>query len=281
MLLSIAAAALSLVIVFLVVSLLCTTAQEFIAGLFSMRARTLEATLAKMLDDEERTGMLEQLYGHPLIKSLAPSGRQPSYIPKDQFAMAVHDMLTRGQALQVGNVLPVFRILMKEAGGDEAAFKKSVENWFEASMERAGGWYKRQTQRIVLTLGLLIAIGFNIDAMRIVTTIADSPPTVQQNVLDEARKIAAKANPQVNLEDVGRLQIPFGWTKDYQVAGGAVRWTSDWLVAWTVAFVGWGMTALAASLGSQFWFSILVRFVNIRSAGAKPEEAEAAKTQAG
>jgi len=273
MLLSIAAAALSLVIVFLVVSLLCTTVQEFVAGVFSMRARTLEATLAKMLDDEGRTGMVEQLYGHPLIRSLAPSGRQPSYIPKDQFAMAIHDMLARGRALQAGNVLPVFRILMKEAGGDEAAFRKSVESWFEASMERAGGWYKRQTQRIVLTLGLLIAIGFNIDAMRIATTIARSPPTVQESVLDEARKIAARSDQQANFEDIGRLQIPFGWTEDYQVAGGAVRWTSDWLVAWTVAFVGWVMTALAASLGSQFWFSMLVRFVNIRSAGPKPEGA--------
>ena len=150
MLLSIASAAISLVIVFLVVSLLCTTAQEFVAGLFSMRAKTLEATLEKMLDDEERTSLVDQFYAHPLIKSLAPSGRLPSYIPKDQFAMAIHDMLTRNRALQVGNVLPVFRILMKEAGGDEVAFKKSVETWFEASMERAGGWYKRQTQRIIL-----------------------------------------------------------------------------------------------------------------------------------
>lgn len=35
------------------------------------------------------------------------------------------------------------------------------------------------------------------------------------------------------------------------------------------------MTVLAASLGSQFWFGILVRFANIRSAGDKPEEAKA------
>ena len=46
------------------------------------------------------------------------------------------------------------------------------------------------------------------------------------------------------------------------------------MIAWIVAFAGWAMTALAASLGSQFWFGILVRFVNIRSAGEKPEEAK-------
>lgn len=281
MLLSIASAAISLIIVFLVVSLLCTTAQEFVAGLFSMRARTLEATLEKMLDDEERTGLVDQLYAHPLIKSLAPSGRLPSYIPKAQFAMAIHDMLTRGRALQVGNVLPVFRILMKEAGGDEVAFKKSVETWFDASMERAGGWYKRQTQRIVLTLGLVIAIGFNIDAMRIATAVASAPPAMQTDVVAEAKRLVEQTNAQANLDTLTRLQIPFGWTKDYRVAGDAGPWTSAWLAAWIVAFAGWGMTALAASLGSQFWFGILVRFVNIRSAGDKPEETDAAKAKAG
>ena len=30
--------------------------------------------------------------------------------------------------------------------------------------------------------------------------------------------------------------------------------------------------ALAASLGSQFWFDVLVRFVNIRAAGVKPDD---------
>lgn len=280
MLLSIASAAISLIIVFLVVSLLCTTAQEFVAGLFSMRAKTLEATLEKMLDDEERTGLVDQLYAHPLIKSLAPSGRLPSYIPKDQFAMAIRDMLTRGRALQVGNVLPVFRILMKEAGGDEAAFKKSVEAWFDASMERAGGWYKRQTQRIVLTLGLVIAIGFNIDAMRIATTVASAPPATQTSVVEEAKRLVEQTGAQANLDTLTRLQIPFGWTKDYRVAGDAGPWTSAWVAAWIVAFAGWGMTALAASLGSQFWFGILVRFVNIRSAGDKPEASDAAKAKA-
>ena len=150
MLLSIAAAALALVIVFLVVSLLCTTAQEFIAGFFSMRARTLEVTLAKMLDDPNRSRLMGRLYDHPLIKSLSPSGRAPSYIPSEQFALAIHDMLSRGRALQVGHVQPVFRILMREVDGDEVEFKKAVAKWFDAGMERAGGWYKRQTQRIVL-----------------------------------------------------------------------------------------------------------------------------------
>lgn len=37
----------------------------------------------------------------------------------------------------------------------------------------------------------------------------------------------------------------------------------------------WAMMPLATSLGSQFWFGILVRFVNIRSAGDKPEDAKA------
>lgn len=95
MLISIAAAALVIVFLFLVIGLLCTMAQESIAGLLSMRAKTLEASLVKMLDDENRTAMVNTLYAHPLIKALAPSGRLPSHIPSDQFALAIHDILAR------------------------------------------------------------------------------------------------------------------------------------------------------------------------------------------
>jgi hypothetical protein len=273
MILSIAAAALALVIVFLVVSLMCTTAQEFIAGLFAMRAKTLEATLSKMLDDEERNKLMAQLYEHPLIKALAPSGRAPSYIPSDQFALAIHDMLSRGRALEVGSVLPVFRILWREAASNEAAFKTAVAKWFDAGMERAGGWYKRKTQRIVLLLGLAIAIVFNIDAVRVAYTVVRLPATAHLAVIDEAVAIGnQKDKATVDIDTLEKIKVPFGWTDDYRVApAGAERLSGAWWLAWLTVAVGWLITALAASLGAQFWFDILIRVSNIRSTGVKPE----------
>jgi hypothetical protein len=38
------------------------------------------------------------------------------------------------------------------------------------------------------------------------------------------------------------------------------------------------MTGLALSLGAPFWFDVLTRFVNVRSAGTKPDRADATAT---
>jgi hypothetical protein len=42
------------------------------------------------------------------------------------------------------------------------------------------------------------------------------------------------------------------------------------------AFLGWFLTALAASLGAPFWFDTLQRFVNVRGNGRSPEEEDIA-----
>jgi hypothetical protein len=38
--------------------------------------------------------------------------------------------------------------------------------------------------------------------------------------------------------------------------------------------LGWAISGLAASQGAPFWFDVLKRFTNVRSAGIKPAEAE-------
>jgi hypothetical protein len=43
------------------------------------------------------------------------------------------------------------------------------------------------------------------------------------------------------------------------------------------SIVGWLISLLAISLGSQFWFDILKKFINIRSSGAAAATAEAGR----
>jgi hypothetical protein len=46
-------------------------------------------------------------------------------------------------------------------------FTNRLEDWFNESMSRASGWYKRQTQRILFVLGLGMAVVFNVDIIQI------------------------------------------------------------------------------------------------------------------
>jgi len=35
--------------------------------------------------------------------------------------------------------------------------------------------------------------------------------------------------------------------------------------------MGWGLTAIAISMGSSFWFDILNKLINVRNTGSKPQ----------
>ena len=65
--------AIGLVFVYLIVSLLCSTLSEWIARIFAMRAKTLEAGIGRFLGGDEE--LRKKVYDHPLIKGLSRKGR--------------------------------------------------------------------------------------------------------------------------------------------------------------------------------------------------------------
>ncbi len=114
--------AIGLVLVYLVLSLTCMQIQEVIAGIFRWRANNLKDAIREMLADPRQSGsvleklqglaqylwgrissrtnhatlrsvltIVDQLYSHPLIKSLAQPGSKPAYIPSRIFALALFD----------------------------------------------------------------------------------------------------------------------------------------------------------------------------------------------
>ena len=75
-----------------------------------------------------------------------------------------------------------------------------------------------------------------------------------------------------------QLNLPIGWVRAKPTQSEIDNrqfLPGDWQ-AWrdTVSFhfLGWLLTALAATLGAPFWFDTLNRFISIRSAGKAPEE---------
>ena len=100
--------AIGLILVYLILSLLCLTVNEFLASLLHSRARNLERGLEELLQDPEavKDGLVARLYRHPLIDGLYQgdygdtSGRKailPSYIPARSFALALIDLIQPGQ----------------------------------------------------------------------------------------------------------------------------------------------------------------------------------------
>ena len=139
--------AIGLSFVYLLLSLICTVVNEWLAGVLRLRARTLKKGISHLLESGLRTSGLERaLYDHPLVRALdtpgylgARSGR-PSYIPARTFALALLDVLPKTDkgALDMG-AGRAFAALSRGAGESPEVLQQRIENWFDDSMDRVSG----------------------------------------------------------------------------------------------------------------------------------------------
>jgi hypothetical protein len=63
--------------------------------------------------------------------------------------------------------------------------------------------------------------------------------------------------------------LPLGWTQsnlNQQFNSG-----ENIVIQLFKVIMGWGLTAIAISMGSSFWFDILNKLINVRNTGSKPQ----------
>jgi hypothetical protein len=186
-----------LILVFLLVSLFLTTVRESVENVFKTRGRDLEHALAELLDDHDGTGARRVLYSHPLVSALF-AGRAkptafkhgkvlkrgsrnfPSYIPRETFSTVVEDMLSKGTASE--KVATAYQAILQSAGGDPVRARRGLEQWYDAAMDRAAGWYKRRTHRVLFYFGMGIAVALNINAITIAQYLSTDAAALQQVV---------------------------------------------------------------------------------------------------
>src|SRR5262249_40305009 len=108
------------------------------------------------------------------------------------------------------------------------ALSHQIEIWFDHSMDRLSGWYKRRTQSVLFCVAVLFVAVLNMDTVAICKSLTNDPVLRQSLV---ARAQAAATQPAtVTLEPNQDLQqqlskvaaavnsiqgqLPMGWTKD-------------------------------------------------------------------
>lgn len=192
-----------------------------------------------------------------------------------------------------------------------AAARRNVEQWFNDTMDRAGGWYKRYTQVWLAVIGFTLALLFNVDTVTIGTTLWRDP-TLRQNVVQQAQKyqlpstsdgkpISSPDEAAQKIRDLGAklsqdLRLPIGWRIEvYTLQPNETctplpqRSGDVWGIYNGVGciqvleavpnpngglinkLVGLILTAIAASQGAPFWFDLLQKLVNTRLTGDEPK----------
>ncbi|PSL45581.1 hypothetical protein CLV51_104287 [Chitinophaga niastensis] len=85
-----------------------------------------------------------------------------------------------------------------DAQGDVEKFRDLMEQWFNETMDRTTGWYKKYTQFISLLIGLVLAIVFNVDTLKIADALRKDPKLREQLVQQAGAFVAA--HPDLNAE---------------------------------------------------------------------------------
>ncbi|NWF94114.1 MAG: hypothetical protein HXY46_14530 [Syntrophaceae bacterium] len=290
--------AIGLMVVYLFLSLICSVITEWISKRLEMRSKNLEEGIRSLLNDPEGNGYSMRFFEHPLIRGIAQNGRRPSYIPSRLFALALMDLIapsdpgkgsrTINDLRQCASTLPeglrtTVSTLLDDAEDSLKKARENFERWFDDGMERVSGWYKRKAQKIIFACALVATLALNADTISVTQTLFRDP-TMRAGLVAAAQEIAkvpvsdTSQEPQKRItlisEEMKRLQFPLGWTKK-----SLEVFNSFWQILSKA--VGLFLTALAVSLGAPFWFEMLNKFINLRSAGRKPEKAAAGEAKTG
>ena len=282
-------------------------------------------SISKIFNNKQ-SGFAAIFYKQPSIKYLSKNSRlkKPSYIKPSTFSQTlmnimedegkgdssldkIKDLLSGDvQGSKAGNdnsnqsllicseTRKHLSNLLRNSDNDLKTFKLQLENWFDETMERATGWYKRKNQFILFSIGLIIAMSFNVNTFYIAKTLSKDDVAREQLVQlavdyqnknpevvqDSANKKALKELLAVRKRIKNDIQIAnsivsLGWEKGKGIDENYYKdvchdfWNPN---AWK-NLLGWILTALAISLGATFWFDLLNKMVKLRSS-LSPESAK-------
>lgn len=278
---------------------------------------------------EEVGDLTARLFRHWRIRSLArrPNAdfhdrtpitgwRGPSYIPAPAFARALDDLLfpesaagdpfetARGKVARIGNpwVENALVGILTDAKGDRDAFRKNVETWFDDTMERASGWYKRKVQIMLFVIATVVAIAVNANALHVAHSLW-TDDALRAAVVQKADAIAQSASGQgsgqagtsggsatsgkpssdeCEKERKARPPKPPSLgcalegvataVDDVQALGLPLGWSEanrppDSYGGWGGTIGGLLVTIFALSLGAPFWFDVLSKASSLRNTG--------------
>jgi hypothetical protein len=195
--------------------------------------------------DKKRELFASNIVNHPLYRRKAEHSilfKKPAYLKAETFSDILMDILSKGKSSssavpilmndirsfvtdELNNnpgLKEILNLYIEQANGDVQKFKLLLENWFDDTMERVSGWYKRQSNKILLLIGFCLALAFNVSTITIINKLSkdkkvrealvqNASDYVRTHYVNDTGKIVSKTTPpQGNTE----AKIPPTDTKD-------------------------------------------------------------------
>ena len=271
---------LGLIFFYVVLSLVASAIQEWIASLFALRSKNLRKGVQNLIGND----YAKKVYEHPLINNLSKDKKLPSYIAPETLSSVLLEIISKEEkngntesndlinaSSQVSDLVanidqkhPLREILMTLANDGEktvSVLKNKLADWLDEGMARVAGWYKRQAKIFIFAIAFAITLATNASTLHIAEELWQNDALRTQ--------IAAQAQTAVQTGDTSVLKdsnfetlavFPIGWSSV----------PSDCL-EWLKTLLGWIITTAAVSLGAPFWFDLLGKVANLRGSGSQAQ----------
>lgn len=297
-------ALLGMVFLFFGLATVTSFLQERLASLFGWRQRNLYRALQGMLEspddplarNESRvlslmrdlggtllswvrkrpSGAVDLLLQDPTVRALRGKGwfgvklrRAPSYLPREVFVAAAKRI---GQDMSRGLSEDAYQILNTHSD-------RAIGDWFDATMDRCAGWYRRQTQLALVAIATVLVVACNIDALQVGRALIANAALRDTLALQAHEQSAAHADSAATvaamkelLEDSGiELGLTVRCEEDDSVVSCALSRMKENLQEAPKHGLGWLLAILAAAAGAPFWFDLLARVAQLRASGPAPQ----------
>jgi hypothetical protein len=156
-----------------------------------MSAYTFSSTLMKVLRGKEYNG------AEPQMAAISRTLFETGAVSSGQGANSDYSVLGPETADQLQQ-------LYLDAHKDADRFRALLEQWYDEAMDRASGWYKKQTQIILFFIGLSLAVLFNVDTLALCTILSKDDQARDQLV---AMAISSAGKYDTLTKQMGKVHI--------------------------------------------------------------------------
>src|SRR6185295_3850195 len=127
--------------------------------------------------------------------------------------------------------------LYRTTSGEAKEFQHAAEQWFDDSMERVSGWYRRKVQLMLFVIATIVVVLLNADTLTTGRVLWRDDATRAAIVV---KAEAAAKGDQAEIDDaVKGLDVPLGW--NLSTGDGPTQIPNDWL-AFFAKIIGLGLT---------------------------------------
>ena len=287
----------ALVFLFMLFSLFSSWVIEFVFMQINKKGEFMRKQLQKVFNEGTTTDWVDTLYKQPLIdsvlrqnegrvisrfiNSIGKNKRAGSNINPDFFSKAIVALVqdlegdtlkSKIESMEDSGLKRLLLSVACQQNGTELSIEKlqtEILAWYNSFNKRVSYWFKDVTRKYLFFIGLALAIGFNVDVIKIGdklwkdTALAESFVIRAEQVVESIEKNGgieskeAKDGAKKMLQDIQEAgSLPIGWEN------GEIDWSK---IFQNYKWLGYLLSAFVVTLGAPFWFDALRKVLALRS----------------